>query len=36
MDIDVGDKLIIHDVGAYSLVATSRFNGFPKPDVYFV
>ncbi len=35
-DIDVGDKLIIHDVGAYSLVVTSRFNGFPKPSVYFV
>ncbi len=35
-DIDVGDKLIVHDVGAYSLVATSRFNGFPKPEVYVV
>ncbi len=35
-DIDVGDKLVIHDVGAYSLVAASRFNGFPKPPVYFV
>lgn len=35
-DLAVGDKLIMHDVGAYSLVAASRFNGFPKPDVYFV
>jgi ornithine decarboxylase len=35
-DISVGDKLIFHAVGAYSLVVTSRFNGFPKPDVYFV
>lgn len=34
-DIEVGDKLIIHDVGAYSLVATNPFNGFPKPQVYF-
>ncbi len=36
MDITVGDKLIIHNVGAYSLVVTSPFNGFPKPSVYFV
>jgi ornithine decarboxylase len=35
-DTDVGDKLAIHDVGAYSLVVTSRFNGFPKPKVYLV
>lgn len=35
-DVDVGDKLVIHDVGAYSLVCTSIFNGFPKPKVYFV
>ncbi len=35
-DVSVGDKLVIQDVGAYSLVATSPFNGFPKPSVYFV
>lgn len=35
-DIDVGDKLLIHDVGAYSLVTSSKFNGFPKPTVYYV
>ena len=35
-DIEVGDKLVIHDVGAYSLVAASKFNGFPKPSVYLV
>lgn len=35
-DVAVGDKLIIHDVGAYSLVATCLFNGFPKPAVHFV
>lgn len=35
-DIGVGDKLIFHDVGAYNLVMVGRFNGFPKPDVYFV
>ncbi len=35
-DLDVGDKIIFHDVGAYSLVVASPFNGFPKPAVYFV
>jgi len=35
-DMAVGDKVVIHDVGAYSAVMTSTFNGFPKPDVYFV
>jgi ornithine decarboxylase len=36
MDIDVGDKLIFHNVGAYSIGMTNPFNGFPKPDVYFI
>ena len=35
-NIAVGDRLIFHAVGAYSLVVASRFNGFPKPSVYFV
>ena len=35
-DLEVGDKLVLHDVGAYSIVVSSRFNGFPKPDAYFV
>lgn len=35
-DLEVGDKLIIHDVGAYSLSTSSPFNGFPKPSVYIV
>jgi ornithine decarboxylase len=35
-DISIGDKLIIHDVGAYSLVAICPFNGFPKPDIHFI
>jgi ornithine decarboxylase len=34
-DIGVGDKIILHNIGAYSLVTTSPFNGFPKPDVYY-
>jgi diaminopimelate decarboxylase len=35
-DIQVGDKLIIHNVGAYSLVTSCPFNGFPKPAVYYI
>lgn len=35
-DIGVGDKLVFHDVGAYSLVTFSSFNGFPRPSVYFI
>ncbi len=35
-DIDVGDKLIIHDTGAYSLSTSMAFNGFPKPNAYYV
>jgi ornithine decarboxylase len=35
-NIDIGDKIIFHDVGAYSLVNCCPFNGFPKPCVYFV
>lgn len=35
-DLEVGDKLIFHDVGAYSLATASQFNGFPKPQAYVV
>jgi len=35
-DINVGDKLVFHSVGAYNLVMVGRFNGFPKPPVYIV
>ncbi|TSC86862.1 MAG: ornithine decarboxylase [Microgenomates group bacterium Gr01-1014_7] len=35
-DVEVGDKLIVHHVGAYGLTTVSPFNGFPKPDVYFI
>jgi ornithine decarboxylase len=33
-DLKIGDKLLIHDTGAYSLVLASPFNGFPPPPVY--
>ncbi|MBV9349839.1 MAG: type III PLP-dependent enzyme, partial [Patescibacteria group bacterium] len=35
-DIEPGDKLVFHTVGAYNLVMVGRFNGFSKPPVHFV
>lgn len=35
-DIDIGDKLIFHDSGAYNTITAVPFNGFPKPPVWFV
>ena len=35
-DIDVGDKVIVRNAGAYTLSVTSEFNGFPKPPAYLV
>lgn len=35
-DISEGDRIIFHDVGAYSLSTSSRFNGFPKPALHMV
>ena len=35
-DIEVGDRLVFHKVGAYSLSVASKFNGFPKPHVYYI
>jgi ornithine decarboxylase len=35
-DMDVGDKLIFHSVGAYSMSVVTSFNGFHKPEVHVV
>lgn len=35
-DIAPGDKLIFHTVGAYNQVMVGKFNGFPKPEAYFL
>ena len=35
-DVEVGDKLIVRHVGAYSVVVSSPFNGFPKPRIFYV
>ena len=34
--IGVGDRLVLHDVGAYSIVCTNRFNGFPHTNVFVI
>jgi ornithine decarboxylase len=33
-DVQVGDKLLIRDTGAYSFTLVTPFNGFPRPSVY--
>ncbi len=35
-DMDVDDKVIVRNAGAYSLSVTSEFNGFPKPAAYLI
>jgi ornithine decarboxylase len=32
--IDVGDRLIFENAGAYTVTMSSPFNGFPKPELY--
>lgn len=32
--VSLGDKVIIQNVGAYSLVKANRFNGYNLPDIY--
>lgn len=32
--IDVGDRLIFENAGAYTLAMSCAFNGFPKPELY--
>lgn len=35
-DINVGDRLYIGSVGAYTFVYASQFNGFEPPKMYFI
>lgn len=35
-DTTVGDKVVMYNIGAYSLTVISEFNGFPKPSVYYI
>lgn len=33
-ELDEGDWLLFRDMGAYTTVTASEFNGFPKPELY--
>ncbi|XP_061897740.1 ornithine decarboxylase isoform X1 [Entelurus aequoreus] len=35
-DMHVGDWLVFENMGAYTVAASSTFNGFEKPDIYYV
>ena len=35
-NLDIGDKLAFHDIGAYNTVCMNRFNGFPETKCYFI
>ena len=35
-NINIGDWLYFHNMGAYTLAAGSTFNGMPRPRVYYV
>jgi carboxynorspermidine decarboxylase len=32
--LEIGDKLVFKEVGAYSLIKANRFNGYQLPDIY--
>ena len=32
----IGESIIIKNIGAYSIASGTEFNGFPKPDEYFI
>ncbi len=34
-ELDAGDWMIFHDMGAYTMCAASNFNGMPKPRCYY-
>ncbi|RXN24398.1 nucleolar 10 [Labeo rohita] len=35
-DLQVGDWLLFENMGAYTVAASSTFNGFQKPDIYYI
>ncbi|KAM8914048.1 ornithine decarboxylase isoform 1-T1 [Spinachia spinachia] len=35
-DLQVGDWLVFDNMGAYTVAASSTFNGFQRPDIYYV
>ncbi|XP_060788805.1 ornithine decarboxylase-like [Neoarius graeffei] len=35
-DLQIGDWLLFENMGAYTVAASSTFNGFQKPDIHYV
>jgi ornithine decarboxylase len=35
-EVEVGDRVYVHNAGAYTTVYASSFNGFPPPSVYLL
>ncbi|XP_064159170.1 ornithine decarboxylase-like isoform X1 [Anguilla rostrata] len=35
-DLQVGEWLLFHNMGAYTIISSSTFNGFQKPDIHYV
>lgn len=35
-NLEIGDWLYFNDFGAYTVASASNFNGFDKPDVYYI
>ncbi|MGH0166505.1 UNVERIFIED_CONTAM: hypothetical protein FKN15_000335 [Acipenser sinensis] len=35
-DLQVGDWMLFENMGAYTVAASSTFNGFQKPDIHYV
>lgn len=35
-DMQVGEWLLFENMGAYTVAASSTFNGFQKPDIYYI
>ncbi|NOT85576.1 MAG: carboxynorspermidine decarboxylase [Methylococcaceae bacterium] len=32
--LNIGDRVVFNNVGAYTLIKANRFNGYPLPDIY--
>lgn len=35
-ELQVGDWLLFENMGAYTVAASSTFNGFQRPDIHYV
>jgi len=35
-EMDIGEWMVFHNMGAYTMAAASCFNGMPKPKCYYI